>query len=153
MLDYAAPAYGSDMIYRFADFNAGRYASRNAAFQRALGVASARTLDLDGDLIAADGAVVGQTEAAARSIGPTLGLSDVQIRRELQRGNSADFDDSVLLREVLALAETRSGKLQPRATLPQIDLHSPKITRRLTTEWFAKRVQQRFERCLARAAA
>jgi hypothetical protein len=34
--------------------------------------------------------------------------------------------------------------------LPQIDLHGPKLTRKLTTEWYATRVDERFERCLNR---
>ena len=33
--------------------------------------------------------------------------------------------------------------------MPQIDLKSPKITRKLTTEWFARRVDSRFKQCLA----
>ena len=37
------------------------------------------------------------------------------------------------------------------AMLPRIRLHSPKITRKLTTEWFAKRVNQRYQRCMRRA--
>jgi hypothetical protein len=35
--------------------------------------------------------------------------------------------------------------------LPRIKLQSPKITRPLTTEWFARRVDERHQRCLARA--
>jgi hypothetical protein len=155
LLDYAAPAYGGAMIYRFADFNAGRHASRNAAFQQALGVASGRRLALDGDLLAAGPPALdqpGQTEAAARSLGAALGMSDREIRRELARADGAGFDDSPLLTRVFALAERRSGRTQPRAVLPQIVLTSPKITRRLTTEWFARRVEQRYRRCLLRDA-
>ena len=152
LLGYSTVAYGPAMIYRFADFNAGRYASRNAAFQQALGVASGRTLDLDGDLFVGESAQASQTELAARSLGSELGLDDREIRRELERSRSEDFDRSPLLAKVFALAETRSGHEQPRAVLPRIVLKSPKITRRLTTEWFARRVDERFKRCLAGAA-
>ena len=70
LLNY--PANYDEPLYRFADFNAGWYASRNAAFQSAVS----------------------------------------------------------------------------RASLPGIQLESPKITRNLTTAWFAKRVEDRRARCM-----
>ena len=149
LLGYAASAYGPAMIFRFADFNAGRYASRNAAFQQALAVASGRRLDLDGDLFVGASTTPGQTEMAARSLGADIGMDDRAIRRELERSNFEDFDRSPLAAKVFALAEARSGQAQARAVLPRIVLKSPKITRRLTTEWFARRVDERFRRCLA----
>lgn len=152
LLDYPATAYGPAMLYRFADFNAGRYASRNAAFQQALATATGRTLALDGDLVVPDPAQPGETERAARSLAGALDLSDREIRRDLERGDGDDFDRSALAQRVFALAEQRSGRAQPRATLPRIVLKSPKITRRLTTEWFARRVDERYQRCLQRAA-
>lgn len=147
LLAYTTAAYGTDMIYRFADFNAGRYASRNAAFQQALAVASKRPLDLDGDLFVGAQAPAGATEMAARSLGSALGMDERAIRHELERSTAEDFDRSPLLARVMALAEARSGQPQPRAVLPRIVLKSPKITRRLTTEWFARRVDERYRRC------
>lgn len=152
LLAYPAPAYGGTMLYRFADFNAGRYASRNAAFQQALATASGRALALDGDLVGADPAQPGETELAARLLGPALGLDDRRIRRELERGDGEGFDRSPLLEKVFALAQARSGRALPRAAMPRIELKSPKITRRLTTEWFARRVDERYRRCLRAGA-
>ena len=153
LLDYDAP-YGQEMICRFADFNAGHYASRNAAFQQAVSVASGRKLDQDGDLTlpgATTRSPPGQTESALRELAGALGLDAGQIRRELLRGDEAGFERSALHAKVFALADQRAGKRLPRAVLPHIELHSPKITRRLTTEWFARRVDERFQRCLQRA--
>jgi len=99
---------------------------------------------------AAPGAAPGETEAAVRSLGDRLGMSDAQIRRELELGDSIEFDRSPLLAAVYRLAETSPAKRLPRAAMPQIRLSGPKIQRELTTEWFANRVETRWRRCVAR---
>jgi Protein of unknown function (DUF1615) len=53
---------------------------------------------------------------------------------------------------VMALADAvPTGRPVPRALVPRIELKSPKISRNLTTDWFARRVDGRYQRCLARA--
>ncbi|HWH84183.1 MAG TPA: DUF1615 domain-containing protein [Burkholderiaceae bacterium] len=143
------------MLYRFADFNAGQYASRNAAFQQALGVATGLTLALDGDLLprAAGGGPRGETERAAYTLAGRLGLSEGAIRSDLEREDDFAFEKTALYERVFAYAEKLDKRPLPRAVLPRIDLHSPKITRSLTTEWFANRVDERHRRCLARIGA
>jgi hypothetical protein len=153
LLDY--PAAYDRHLYRFADFNAGQYASRNAAFQRAVSAASGIPLALDGDLVRrgsdAD-AKPGSTELAVRSLARQLGMNNGEIRRALEQDMSAGFERSALYRQVFELADRLERRPQPRAVLPDIALQGPKITRKLTTEWFAKRVEQRQHRCLERAA-
>lgn len=153
LLDY--PASYEKPIHRFADFNAGHYASRNAAFQNAVSVATGIALDLDGDLVrhrrakAGDG--IGDTERAVRTLAPKLGMDHAQIRRALSGAHRHGFEDSDIYRRVFEIAEKRKGKPLPRAMLPRIRLQSPKITRRLTTAWFANRVDKRYRDCMARA--
>ena len=151
LLDY--PARYDSPIYRFADFNAGRYASRNAAFQNAVSKASGIPLDLDGDLLrrGGDSGRPGSTEAAVRSLGPRLDMSDSAIRRGLGQEDETDFEKSRLYERVFALAEQLERRALPRAIVPNIKLQSPKITRPLTTDWFARRVDERHKRCMARA--
>ena len=136
------------MLFRFADYNAGFYASRNAAFQKALSMTSGVPLALDGDLIRYDDSEPGATERAAREIGLRIDLSDSDIRSALEQGDNIDFERTELYRRVFALADQTGHAPQPRALLPHIALESPKITRKLTTEWFATRVEKRYRACL-----
>ena len=145
------PASYDRMIYRFADYNAGFYASRNAAFQNAVSLASGIPLALDGDLISYDSDQPGATELAVRSMARHLELDDSDIRRALEKGESVDFEQTTLYQRVFARAQKITHQKLPRAVLPRIALKSPKITRKLTTEWFATRVDQRYRECLAKA--
>lgn len=155
LLAYTAPY--ERMLHRFADFNAGRWASRNAAFQSALAAASGQKVDLDGDLLPAGGPrgdePAGQTERVARGLAPRLGLAAGDVRRDLLLGDGEGFTGSELHARVFALAERAGGRALPRALVPRIDLASPKFTRKLTTAWFADRVDQRHRRCLDRFPA
>ena len=147
------PVSYPQMVYRFADYNAGFYASRNAAFQRAVSIASGIPIPLDGDLVGygRDRNRIGTTEVAVRSLARSLDMSDGQIHRALQDGETARLEDSNLYQGVFKLAEHLQHRALPRATLPRITLESPKITRKLTTAWFATRVDQRYRRCMAKA--
>ncbi|EPJ85072.1 hypothetical protein CFII64_12843 [Pseudomonas sp. CFII64] len=144
--NYPAP------LYRFADFNAGWYASRNAAFQSAVSQATGIKLALDGDLIRYDSTSPGSTELAIRALSKRLDMNNSAIFSQLKQGDTLEFEDTQLYERVFSLAEAAAGKSLPRAILPGITLQSPKITRNLTTAWFAQRVDDRRERCMQKVA-
>lgn len=148
LLAYRAPY--DDYLYRFADYNAGQFSSRNAAFQQALATASHRSLTPDGALLPRDSveASVGDTESVARGLAGRLSLGNNEIHNALDQGRSEDFEGSTLYRRTFALADQMSAHALPRAAIPRIDLTGPKLTHKLTTSWYAHRVDGRYTRCL-----
>jgi hypothetical protein len=113
-------------------------------------------LALDGDVLRYDGEQAlkeaGSTELAVRTLGRRLDLSGEDIRHDLELGNVQRFEETKVYTRVFALADRLTGKPIARAVLPQIQLQSPKITRKLTTDWFANRVEGRYRTCLTRYA-
>lgn len=148
LLGYRA-GYGS-RLYVFADYNAGRYASRNAAFQHMVAELSGRELARDGDLLIYKGgtpkAEPSATEKALRSI--DLGLEDDVIRADLEMEKEDRFRNSMSYTRVAEAYAAKTGKPAPYAMLPQIMLKSPKIRHGMTTEGFAHAVMRRYERCM-----
>lgn len=147
LLNY--PANYSAPLYRFADFNAGWYASRNAAFQNAVSKASVK-LALDGDLIRYDSDDAGTTELAVRRLAGQLAMSDDDIHRQLKKATAWRLRKPSCISR---FSVWRIRKLCVSATARDtagIQLESPKITRNLTTAWFAKRVDERRASCMAR---
>lgn len=145
-----SPPYDS-LLYRFADYNAGQFASRNAAFQRALGRLANMRLTPDGALLARDASVkgAGSTARAAHGLAQRLQLDDREIDAALAQAHRRDFERTELYRRVFAAAELAAGRPVVRAFVPQIELHGAKLSHALSTDWYAHRVNGRFQRCLA----
>lgn len=142
-------------IFRFADFNAGRFASRNAAFQQVVAKLSGENLAVDGDLLSYSkgGAVrktLTSTEKAIRAASQKhkLGLSDTDIRKDLLQEKNSDFVKTrtfTILRDRYA-STTKSAA--PFARVPDIALNSPKLKRSFSTKRFAESVNARYQSCM-----
>jgi hypothetical protein len=137
-------------LHVFADFNAGRYASRNAAFQHMVSALGGTKLALDGDLLLYESGIPSAkesgTEKAVRAL--KTGLSDKDIRGDLLNEKQYKFRETETYRRVSALYRKKTGKAAPYAMIPQIRLESPKLSKTMTTERFARAVMARYERCL-----
>ncbi|MBM4281071.1 MAG: DUF1615 family protein, partial [Deltaproteobacteria bacterium] len=152
LLGYAA-SY-EDVVYRFADYNAGVYASRNAALQMQIAALAGVPLTRDGDLLiyAPDGSVRdvdGETLRALMALAPRLGLSERRVRADARREKSVDLEDTDTWRAVRAAFSAQTGRPAPYAQVPAVDLRSPKLSRARTTSWFASSVKQHYARCRA----
>jgi hypothetical protein len=143
-------------LFRFADYNAGLYSSRNAAVQAQLARLTGQPLALDGDLLsyAKDGTPNEATSASERAFlafvqrhAPTLSPADV--RRDLLTEKTLSFEDTQTYRTLIAAAR-RSGKPPDYAILPQVAITSPKFAGTRSTAWFAKSVERRYQACAER---
>ena len=143
-------------IFRFADYNAGRYASRNAAFQNMISVLTNVKLAHDGDLLLYNKdqqalAKVSSTESVLRGLIKQygLGIDDKKLRADLIKEKSAEFPATqtyLMVRDVFAHTTKQTIAF---AEVPSIELNSPKIRHHMTTQNFADSVDKRYQKCVA----
>ncbi len=145
-------------IFRFADYNAGRYSSRNAAFQAIVAKLSGHKIATDGDLLSYDKlgrvkADVTGSETALRALIEhyRLGIDDAALRRDLVGEKSKDFTTTRTWAEVRALYTRVTGKQPAFAQVPGIQLRSVKIKSKMTTAIFAASVNRRYAKCMTLA--
>ena len=149
------PTHYEQMIYRFADYNAGHYASRNAGFQAMVAKLSGKPLSADGDLIAHDAVqpnTTSQTQTAMQQLfaKKAPNISTLTIAQDLALEKTLEFEQSTTYLTVTQLYRQKYGALITEQ-IPRISLKSEKITRNLTTEWYANSVNRRYQQCLATA--
>ena len=144
--------------YRFADYNAGVYASRNAALQAQLSAVTGRPLATDGDFLLYD-----NDGEARRKQSKTVGalmvfrarhaphLSESRIRRDAAQEKSAAFDDTETVEALRAAYTRETGKAAVYAMVPDVALHSPKMKSGRSTRWFTDNVMIRYNDCLGRS--
>lgn len=148
------PVAYSDLIYRFADYNVGMYASRNVAVQQQVVRLTGHRLSLDGDLLR-----YGKSGAAVKEIGESERVIVEAVRRYEPNLDSRAIRNDLLLEKTIAFENTGTylaikrayqGKYgeAPYARLPGVEIKSPKITSKFTTAQFATRVNSRYVSCL-----
>ena len=140
-------------IYRFADYNAGRYSSRNAAFQKQIAVLSGKALASDGDLLLYDKngtpeKTPSSSELALRKVLP--GFDGKQLRRDLLLEKENGFVETQTYNGLKQAYVQKTGTKPEFAMIPEIALNSPKIKHAMTTRNFAKSVDKRYQACMAR---
>jgi len=144
-------------LYRFADYNAGVYASRNAAFQEQVATLSGAKLALDGDLLRYNeggrpAAEPSQTLTAVLDVVAknALDLTEARVRRNLGKEKKRDFEETDTAKAIRELYATKQRKEPAYARLPDVHLDSIKLAGDRTTAWFAQSVDRRYKACLAR---
>ncbi len=151
------PLSDADVLYRFADYNAGQYASRNAAVQRALTRLTGLSLEADGDLLAfgpdgqptpEDSQTLGAFRAFRQRFVPTL--PEARLRQDLEKGKELAFEETPSYLALRRVYREQVGSPMPGAALPELDLKSPKLRRGYSTAAYARNVMRHHRACLQR---
>lgn len=145
-------------IYRFADYNSGMYSSRNAAFQSMLNDLTQAELALDGDLLLYDKdgspkAAKSQSEVELTHVFARYNIliTPRQMRSDLKKEKQKDFEETATYRAVTKLYQEVTKKEPFYAMMPQVVISGPKLSRDYNTNWFATRVNGRYQSCMQRA--
>ncbi len=154
---WAYPLTDADALYRFADYNAGQYASRNAAVQRALARLTGLPLAADGDLllIGPDGRPTAEDSETLRAFRvfrdrfvPTL--PEARLRQDLEKGKELAFEETPSYLALRRVYRERTGSALPAAAVPELELKSPKLRRGYSTAAYARNVLRHHRACLQR---
>ncbi len=148
-------------LYRFADYNAGLYASRNAALQEQVSRLTGIELVPDGDLLIYDkdgepkdvDSRTLQAILAFRQRYVPSALSEKQVRRDVRKEKEAAFESTDTYKAIKRVYSKQVGASPPYARLPDVAIRSPKMAKDRSTAWFARSVDARFQRCLERYRA
>ncbi len=146
-------------IHRFADYNAGRYASRNAAFQHTVASLLGSELVMDGDLLIygnngkAASSTISNTERAINKVARKyrLDLTKGQIRGDLLKEKTWNFNKTNTYKAIRNQYGKLKKKQAPYAMIPSINLTSEKTSRILSTNRFAKLVNGRYQKCIRKS--
>jgi len=151
------PLTDPDVLYRFADYNAGQYAARNASVQRALAQLTGVRLAADGDLL-----VYGPDGRPTPEDSETLGAFRVfrerfvpsfpegRLRGDLEKGKEQAFEETPSYLALRRVYREQIGIPLPTAALPELELKSPKLRRGYSTAAYARNVLRHHRGCLQR---
>ena len=151
------PLTDTDVLYRFADYNAGQYAARNAAVQRALAQLTGVRLAVDGDLLAygpdgrptaEDSETLGAFRVFRERFVPTF--PEGRLRGDLEKGKEQAFEETPSYLALRRVYREQFGSPLPTATLPELELKSPKLRRGYSTAAYARNVLRHHRACLQR---
>ncbi|MFW1942454.1 DUF1615 domain-containing protein [Acinetobacter guillouiae] len=152
------PADYDKPIYRFADYNSGMYSSRNAAFQKMIDKLTEADLALDGDLLSYDKngdprPAITDTEKALTALFSknNILVTPRQLRSDLKDEKQQDFEKTQTYIAVTKLYKNKTGKDPMYAIMPEVVISGPKLSRDYNTNWYASRVNGRYETCMHRA--
>jgi hypothetical protein len=147
-----------DPVYRFADYNAGLYASRNASVQSALTRLTGLPLAMDGDLLSYD-AQARPKDEDSQSLRALLAfrstfapdLSERQLRRDVLHEKERAFEQTDTWAALTKAFLRVTGRPMAPAVIPTVIIRSPKMKSERSTAWYAASVDRRFKACLGRA--
>ena len=74
-----------------------------------------------------------------------------QIRTDLKKEKKKDFEDTATYRAVTKLYQEKMAKEPMYAIMPEVVISGPKLSRDYNTNWFATRVNGRYQSCMQRA--
>lgn len=152
------PADYDKAIYRFADYNSGMYSSRNAAFQKMVDKLADADLALDGDLLSYDknGDPRAATTTTEKTIISLFAKNNIlvtprQLRNDLKKEKEKGFEKTQTYIAISKLYKEKTGKEPMYAIMPEVVISGPKLSRDYNTNWYASRVNGRYETCMQRA--